>query len=143
MMTPEVNKKPRLLVVDDEYWGCRTVKALFSRTFEVETAMSVAEARKNFALDSFDAAIVDYHMPGESGLVLVALLKAFLPKERIFLTTADDALKNMGEDRYTYMGKPYEPKKFISDVEAAVLAATSPPRPLDGTGSGPAPASSL
>ena len=124
MTTPEDGKKPRLLVVDDEYWGCRTLKALFSKVFHVETAMSVAEARKNFALDSFDAAIIDYHMPEENGTVLIDLLKVFLPQERLFLLTADDSLKSLGAGRYTYLEKPVEPGKLVRDISGIVLGTS-------------------
>ena len=116
-------KKPRLLVVDDEYWGCRTVKALFARTFEVQTASSVDEVRKTFQLSSFDVAIVDYHMPGETGLVLVQMFAGILPQKRLFLVTADQALQEAGDERYTYVAKPFDPKEFIEVVTAAALSS--------------------
>ena len=126
MTAQQEGKKPRLLVVDDEHMACRTLKVLFRRSFEVETALSVGEARKSYKLESFDAAIVDYHMPGETGIVLIEILKSLLPKERIFLTTADEALAGMDAGRYTYVAKPYDPKRFIDDVTASVSDVGAP-----------------
>ena len=123
MTSPTAQTKPRLLVVDDEPLGCRTMKAVFARKFEVETALSVAEAVKNFDLKSFDAALVDYHMPGDTGLVLIEKMKHFLPKERLFLTTADDSLEHLGAGRYTYAGKPLNFMKFIAMLTETVMAS--------------------
>ena len=65
-----------VLVVDDEEIICESIKADFNRmdcgiTFDVITAVSVAEAEIILENEKIDLLVTDINMPGGSGLLLV------------------------------------------------------------------------
>lgn len=65
-----------VLVVDDEEIICESIKADFNRmdcgiTFDVMTAVSVAEAESILENEKIDLLVTDINMPGGSGLLLV------------------------------------------------------------------------
>lgn len=65
-----------VLVVDDEEIICESIKADFNRmdcgiTFDVTTAVSVAEAEIILENEKIDLLVTDINMPGGSGLLLV------------------------------------------------------------------------
>ena len=65
-----------VLVVDDEEIICESIKADFNRmdcgiTFDVRTAVSVAEAEIILENEKIDLLVTDINMPGGSGLLLV------------------------------------------------------------------------
>ena len=107
---------PRMLVVDDEVAQCQALEMLFSNDFEVVTATSVAKANE-LALDTFDVAIVDWHLPNEDGLGLAAKLSEFIPKGRVWLFTADPQIDAYSEDQgWWYIPKHYEPEQLMHCV---------------------------
>ena len=110
------HRLPRMLVVDDEIAQCQALEMLFSNDFEVVTATSVAKANE-LALDSFDVAIVDWHLPNEDGLGLAAKLSEFIPKGRVWLFTADPQVDAYSEDQgWWYIPKHYEPEQLMHCV---------------------------
>src|SRR3712207_423510 len=67
----------RILVVDDEPLLLETVEpALTSAGFDVTGAGTVKRARERLARTRFDLLLIDWIMPGQSGLDLAADAKA-------------------------------------------------------------------
>ena len=73
-----------VLVVDDEEIICESIKADFNRmdcgiTFDVTTAVSVAEAEIILENEKIDLLVTDINMPGGSGLLLVEKVRKKKP----------------------------------------------------------------
>lgn len=64
----------RLLFVDDHEEFVRTVRDVFLRSHEVDTATSLSEAVKALAAKSFDVILLDYDLPDGKGVTLLANL---------------------------------------------------------------------
>jgi DNA-binding response OmpR family regulator len=103
---------PRLLVVEDERKLLRALRSgLAAEGYEVETAASGVEAESLLAGPGFDAVVLDWMLPGRSGVELLADLRAAGRTVPVLLLTARDAV----EDRVTgldagaddYLTKPF------------------------------------
>ncbi len=60
-------KKPRVLIVDDDDEFMADLKILLSPEFEVSTAMGTRRASELLAEHCFDCLLLDLHMPGYFG----------------------------------------------------------------------------
>ena len=87
--------RPLILVVDDAPANCYlAVSILHDAGFDVETATSGQEALKLIGSMSFDAALLDVHMPGMDGLELASAMQKvqmehLRPRMPIVALTAD------------------------------------------------------
>ena len=124
-----------VLVVDDEEIICESIKADFNRmdcgiTFDVTTAVSVAEAEGILENEKIDLLATDINMPGGSGLLLVEKVrKKNLPCGILVVSAYDDFnyVRNaftLGADDYIL--KPIAFLELKSHVEkiAAKLKST-------------------
>ena len=101
-------KDDKILIVDDEqgmrYFVSRYLKHIGYNN--VETACDTKEALEVFQKENHSLLIIDIHMPGESGLVLMEKAKKLLPDTVFIIVTASDDLcdavasLNLGADRY-------------------------------------------
>lgn len=118
-----------LLVVDDD----RRLRKLLARFlsengYRVTTAESAGEARatlKNFA---FDLIILDWMMPGESGLDLARSLRDVSDVPILMLTArteADDRVAGLEAGVDDYLGKPFETRELLLRV-ASILRRAQP-----------------
>jgi DNA-binding response OmpR family regulator len=75
-----------LLCIDDSHAILEFVKALFERSgFNVVTAVSAREGLRLAAMSSFDAALIDYHMPEMNGHQLVLELRRIRPETLVVM----------------------------------------------------------
>lgn len=80
--------RPSLLLVDDDpVYRERLARAIASRGYEVRTAADAEEAVRLAEAESPELAVLDLRMPGESGLELLARLKAIDPTTRVLMLT--------------------------------------------------------
>lgn len=102
----------RALVVDDEI----DVRELISITlagdgYECETAGDAAEARDALARSSFDLAVLDVMMPGESGISLARHVLTDHPATATLIVTAldtpEDAERALAVGVGGYLAKPF------------------------------------
>lgn len=109
----------KLLIVDDEP-STRDMlcRVLARRGFEPCAAASLQEARAFMASQSFDAALVDLKIDADSGLELIAPLRAANPRARIILltgyssiSTAVAAIKLGADD---YLCKPASSEQLMA-----------------------------
>lgn len=116
------NWMAHILVVDDDN-RIRSLlqKYLAGHNFRVTTADSAASARTALLNESFDIAIFDVMMPGESGLELLEFLRSNpshpahdLP---IMILTAKgdtpDRIKGLEIGADDYIAKPFDPKELF------------------------------
>ena len=124
-----------VLVVDDEEIICESIKADFNRmdcgiTFDVMTAVSVAEAEIILENEKIDLLVTDINMPGGSGLLLVEKVRKKNPSCGILVISAYDDFNyvrnafTLGADDYIL--KPIAFLELKSHVEkiAAKLKST-------------------
>jgi DNA-binding NtrC family response regulator len=123
---------PILLIDDDD-----TLREACRRLLEAEGMQVSATADPLQGLDwarqnYYPIALVDYRMPGMSGLELIEKLRASTPQTRIIMMTgyatiemAVEAMKGGAND---YIAKPFEPQNLLEIIQRLVSdhpAATS------------------
>ena len=117
-----MNKKIfHILVVDDDNRIRELVKEyLEENNFIITTAKDSNDAKKKLKIIKFDIIILDFMMPGESGLELTKKIKK-KDSTPIILLTAKGESKNriegleLGAD--DYLGKPFEPKELLLRIK--------------------------
>ncbi len=119
------NRPPvQLLIVDDDEEMRAIVAARFRRLgMRVTEAGSGEEALARAASARFDVALLDLHLPGISGIELLAALKERLPELEAILLTAhssiETAVQAMKQGAYDYLTKPFQ----LADLEVHVQKA--------------------
>jgi two-component system phosphate regulon response regulator PhoB len=116
-----------ILVVDDEPDIREVIRfALESADFQVLEASHADEARKLLASDSPDLILLDWMLPGRSGLELAQQLKQS-PKTRdlpIIMVSArgeeEDRVKGLDTGADDYITKPFSPREMIARVNAVL-----------------------
>ena len=124
-----------ILVVDDDA-RIRTLlgRYLGREGFRVSMACDAADARTHLGALSFDLAIVDVMMPGESGLDLVAWLRrqqACAATPVVMLTARSEAPDRIGgleAGADDYLGKPFEPRELLLRIQSILRRAASSSR---------------
>ena len=115
----------KILIVDDE----KSVRTLLQRILEenryqCRTASGAAEARDLMAAQPFDLLLSDIHMPGESGLDLIAYVKKTYPETAVIIVSVVSDPKEVKEileiDVYGYLVKPFESSQVLISVANAL-----------------------
>jgi DNA-binding NtrC family response regulator len=112
--TPEARPAPpRLLIVDDDEELRDTLARRFARAgLPVTTAESGEEALAKLGRAEFDVALFDLHLPGMSGLDLLAQFKQLQPEAEVLMLTAHGsiatAIEAMRRGAYDYLSKPFQ-----------------------------------
>lgn len=117
-----------MLIVDDDLLFCDLVKiACENETTGVTIANSVAKARSVCFMQSFDAVLLDNHLPDGNGLELLGDILAANDKTKVILATAfpsfDHAVKAIKQGAYDYIAKPIDMDELLSTVERAFDAS--------------------
>jgi two-component system phosphate regulon response regulator PhoB len=123
---------PTVLVVDDEPDIREVIRfALEGADFRVLEAGHANDARKQLASDRPDLMLLDWMLPGRSGLELAQQLKQN-PKTRalpIIMVSArgeeEDRVKGLETGADDYIAKPFSPREMVARVNA-VLRRTKP-----------------
>ncbi len=117
-----------ILLADDEEGILKTLGgALREDGHAVATTASAVEAERLLGDHSFDVFVVDYRMPGRTGLELIRNLAAAVPEvERpqvIMMTahaTVENAIEAMKLGAYDYLQKPFEVEELLVAVRRAL-----------------------
>jgi two-component system phosphate regulon response regulator OmpR len=120
MLSPA--EKPHILVVDDDSRISALVcRYLDEHEFITMSAASGAEAREVMQAFTFDAAVVDVMMPGESGLQLTGFIRESLKMPVILLTAlgeVKDRISGFESGADDYLPKPFEPMELVMRLRA-------------------------
>jgi DNA-binding response OmpR family regulator len=122
-----LNKKQRLLLVDDEVITLKITRKLLTESgYEVDIAPGSAEAMKLLGSKQYDLVIVDITMPSISGFDLIQLMQSFdynVPV--IFLSNNDnewtiDEAYNIGAKRFVSKEKEFN---YLPSIVQEILSA--------------------
>ncbi|MBL1142939.1 MAG: response regulator [Proteobacteria bacterium] len=107
-----------LLLVDDDTTLRKVLsKALTKRGYHVSAAANVIEAESMATENSFEFAIVDLNMPGDSGLTLIPKLCLINPNIRIVVVTGyasiNTAVEAIKLGAINYLTKPADTDEII------------------------------
>ncbi len=116
-----------LIIDDDASFGDRLALSFQRRGYQAVSCRDGVSARAALTDQSFDAAVVDLRLEGESGLELVKQLQALTPALRIVIVTgygsiatAKEALRQGAVD---YLTKPTD----AVEIERALLGLGDEP----------------
>ncbi len=154
-----LDRKPRVVFVDDEKRVLNAMRALFRRDYELYLTTSGEEAVKFCVEHDADVIVADQRMPEMEGVEVLGAVREQAPRTmRILLTGyADlDAIEgsiNVGEV-FRFLSKPCPPDNLRATIDQAVQASAAPvltpdsptvqaPPTGDADGDDDAPADSL
>ncbi len=120
-----------LLAIDDDEDILKVLKAnLELHGFKLQTAASLAEARKLLETGVPDLVILDLMLPDGDGLEFCCSLKSLHPKLPVIMLTARDKVSDkvvgleLGADDYVV--KPFETSELLARIKARLRSAAAP-----------------
>ena len=126
-----LDRKPRVVFVDDEKRVLNAMRALFRRDYELYLTTSGEEAVKFCVEHDADVIVADQRMPEMEGVEVLGAVREQAPRTmRILLTGyADlDAIEgsiNVGEV-FRFLSKPCPPDNLRATIDQAVQASAAP-----------------
>ena len=128
----------RILIVDDERNVHYSFKKLFSKDYEILSALDGGEALSLVKAEAPDLVIMDVRMPGMDGLYVLREIKACTPDLPVVIMTAygsmRTAIEAMKQGAYEYVLKPFDIPHMRAIMEKALRtgemikkARTAPP----------------
>jgi two-component system response regulator HydG len=112
-----------ILIVDDVVTLGLMLKTWFSKQgFQVETAINVADAKKNIQTQKPNLIISDLRLPDGSGLDLIKWVKEFYPDIVLIVMTSyadiSTAVECIRSGAYDYVAKPLNPEEILKKIRS-------------------------
>lgn len=122
-------ERPIALVLDDEPDICELIKMTLARmNIHVQTALTLADAKKHLKAKSFDFALTDMRLPDGDGLDLVKLVQTDYPQMPIAVITAhgnmETAITALKYGAFDFVSKPIELHMLRDLVSSALKLKT-------------------
>ena len=130
----------RVLVVEDEQ-EIRELMALhlLRQGYRVTECGSAEEAMAELDKGSFQLFVLDWMLPGMSGVDFVEKIKAKVPKSSILMVTAmaepHDIVAGLERGADDYVTKPFNPSVFLARVKALIRRSQEEMAPAIAAGS--------
>ncbi|MCI0574464.1 MAG: response regulator [Myxococcaceae bacterium] len=119
-----MERKARLLVVDDKENMLKLLARILGDAYDVETAQDGSSALSLLQTRAFDVVLTDIRMPGADGFEVLRTVKRQSADTEVILMTAyasvPKAVEAMREGAYDYLQKPFDPDE-VSLVVARAL----------------------
>jgi len=118
-----MNDRSQVLVVEDEQ-EIRELMALhlLRQGYKVHESSSVEQARKEVAENKFDLLILDWMLPGLSGVDFLEQIRQSKIPSRVLMVTAksepQDIIEGLEKGADDYLTKPFNPNVFMARVRA-------------------------
>jgi len=134
MQAPE-RERPRILLVDDEFKLIQSLtRGLEEEGYVVRSATAGAAARRLLHEESFDAVLLDWMLPGISGVSLLVEIRQEGDPTPVLLLTARDTV----EDRVTgldsgaddYLVKPFAFEELLARLRALLRRRMTSLQPM-------------
>lgn len=123
---------PRLWIVEDNDQNFELAEFLLvERGYEIARARDAAELRALLATPTPDLVLLDMHLPGASGLELLAEMRArpSLARVPVVALTAHalrgDRERFLSQGCDGYLSKPIEIRTFVAEVDSFLRLAAS------------------
>ncbi len=121
-----VDLKKNILIVDDEPMICKSCKEILEEDgHHVELAFSAEDALMKTFEGRFDLFILDYKLPGISGLSFLKYIKTGQKEIPVIMisayTTVDIVIEAMKLGVSDFVPKPFTPNELSSVVTSAFL----------------------
>lgn len=115
-----MNRKDRILVVDDDSMNLARTRIILSEKYDVILAESGAEALKLLGSQEVDLVLLDIDMPEMNGMETFRnMKKAGIKVPVIFLTASgleEDVVNAINLGAVNYLKKPFRPQELIKRV---------------------------
>jgi cyclic di-GMP phosphodiesterase len=116
---------PELLIADDEdalrRWEERVMR---EQGYSCEGAGDAAAVRERLSEDSYQLALLDVNMPGESGIELLGHIRRAHPEVAVLMVTGEDstelAMHAIEQGAYGYLIKPVAAGELLINVANAL-----------------------
>lgn len=120
-----VDKKPLVLLVDDEEDLCMLMQMSLSRLgIQTHVAYRVEQAKKLLTEHQYDACLTDLNLPDGSGLDLVEWINLYQPSLPVAVLTAygnmDIAIAALKAGAFDFVNKPLNQKHLEQLIEKAL-----------------------
>jgi two-component system, NtrC family, response regulator HydG len=124
----EAEKRPRVMVVDDDLALAETVRdGLVDRGYDAFAVGSGKDAVRRISEGDFDALVTDLRMPGADGLDLLALSRQAAPDRPVIVMTAfsavETAIESIRRGAYHYLTKPFKADELALFLDRALAEA--------------------
>ena len=113
-----------VLLIDDEPEICLLLQAILARQGITSTsANSLAEARENLKLGTFDGVFLDVNLPDGKGYDLIPELKATYPDIRVIAISAMDQERSsaMKAGTHLFLPKPLNLRTILDSLKEVGL----------------------
>lgn len=115
-----MNRKDRILVVDDDSMNLARTRIILSKEYDVILAESGAEALKLLGIQEVDLVLLDIDMPEMNGMETFRnMKKAGIKTPVIFLTASgleEDVVDAINLGAVNYLKKPFRPQELLKRV---------------------------
>lgn len=117
----------RILIVDDEAGSRESLKAIFSREYEVRLAGGAEEALALLSADRMDLVMLDVIMPDRDGLWLLREIQNLYPEVPVIMVSASTSVRPVVEairsGAYDYVTKPFDVTDVRRMAERAITSS--------------------
>lgn len=123
--TLKMNRKPSILIVDDEEVARKNLAHIFLKEdYEVQTAASGYEAVNRLKSSQFDVILTDLKMQQIDGMELLGHAKSLSPSTNVVMmtgyATVDTAVEAIKKGAFHYVAKPFKVDEVRSVIRQAV-----------------------
>lgn len=133
METAEKQKRPSLLLVDDDTELCAMMTEFFGQAgFDVECACNGTDGLGRALNGAYDLAILDVMLPGLDGFSVLEQLRRRKDLPVIMLTARvqqKDRIQGLNAGADDYLPKPFDPDELVARVRAVLRRADPFARP--------------
>jgi DNA-binding NtrC family response regulator len=117
-----LDKRPRILVVDDDETIRNTVKTILEdEGYAVDLVATGSDAILKTEQVAYNLALLDIRLPDMEGIELLKLMKDTVPKTRKIIVTGYPSLQNaiaaINKQADAYLVKPVNLEKLLSTVK--------------------------
>jgi len=119
------NKKPRVLVVDDEEIARKNLEHILKKeNYTVVTAANGVDALKKMEASDFDVVLTDIRMEKVNGIEVLEKAKNRYPDTKVIMITGyasvDSAIETIKRGAFHYIEKPFKVDSVKSVIKQAV-----------------------
>ncbi|GEM_PF-3550662 len=114
------NQRPRVLSIDDnKMLNLMRQKVLAISGFDCDLAYTAEQALAMVITSHYDAILLDYYLPGTTGLSVAHTIKTIRPSPPVILVTGEELLERSNAI-HSYIVKGDGPEVLLDKLKAAI-----------------------